>query len=532
MRLSIAQITSFSQALTIVPARDAQRVVERVVWDTRALQAGALFIALPGEKADGNDFLCEAFAKGAAVAIASRRPTEAERHAAEQNRAALLYAPDGQLALQRLASAWREQLRARVVGITGSSGKTGTKALIAAVLERAFLTVSSLGNRNNEVGLPATVLAASASTEALVVEMAMRGLGQIEELCAIARPQVGVITNIGPVHLELLGSKEAVARAKAELISSLPDRSGIAILNGDDPYTPFIREIAQSAERELHVVLFGLGSHNDIRASAIDYDLDGRPSFELWLTDGRPHRLSLRLQGEHSVLNALAAAAVGISLGVAIPQIVDALAQAQPVPMRQVCHELADGSLLIDDCYNANPDSMGAALRLLEHLPASRVRIAALGGMGELGADEVALHESVGALVQQSGVDVLVTIGELALHYADGARAAGMDPERIISCENVEEAACALNDLRLRYAAGAPDAPAAPPDVAAPPDAPDAAPAPADAASSAPPSASSAPPSAPIILVKASRFMALEALVASVLATPIPSAEDEGGDAS
>jgi UDP-N-acetylmuramoyl-tripeptide--D-alanyl-D-alanine ligase len=468
MQLTIAQITAFSQALTIEPARDAQRVIQRISWDSRTLWPDTLFVALPGERLDGNDFIISAIEKGAAVVIASRQVSDAERQVARQHRAALLYAADAQLALQRLASAWRERLNAKVLGITGSSGKTSTKALVSAVLERAYLTVASLGNRNNEIGLPATVLSASALTEALVVEMAMRGFGQIEDLAAIARPHIGIVTNVGPVHLEVLGSKDNVAQAKAELITSLPDTQGIAILNGDDPWTPRIREVAQTFERDIHVLLFGLGSHNDIRAAHIEYDDDGHPSFDLWLRDTSPLRVTLSLRGEHSIYNALAAAAAGVSLGIDARQIVSALEQVQPVAMRQVIHQLEDGVLLIDDTYNANPDSMRAALELLARLPGDRSHVAVLGDMGELGTDEVALHEGVGEIAGRNHVDTLVTIGELARHYAHGAQAAGMDEESTIVCPSIEEALAPLDALR-------------------------------DAK--------------PIILVKASRFMGLERVV-------------------
>ncbi|MDR1082654.1 MAG: UDP-N-acetylmuramoyl-tripeptide--D-alanyl-D-alanine ligase [Coriobacteriales bacterium] len=468
MRLSIAQITEFSRALTIVPARDSHHIIQRLSWDSRTVQPDMLFVALPGDGFDGNDFIIEAFERGAAVVIASRQVTEAERLVAEQYRAALLYASDGQLALQRLASAWREMLDAKVVGITGSSGKTSTKALVSAILARAYLTVSSLGNRNNEIGLPATVLSASPSTEVLVVEMAMRGFGQIEELCAVARPHIGIVTNIGPVHLATLGSKDNVACAKAELVAALPRDTGIAILNGDDPYTPRIRELAQTFEREVRVMLFGLERHNDIRATNIDFDSDGQPSFDLLLPDGDARRVKLNLQGKHSVYNALAAATAGVQLEVDPSQIVWALEQVKPVPMRQVRHELEDGTLVIDDSYNANPDSMRAALELLGRLPKTRLRIAILGDMGELGVEEIALHEGIGEAVYLNEVDLLVTIGAMASHYGIGAQATGMDSTRIISCSDIEEAMTVLVPLREK---------------------------------------------APIMLVKASRFMGLERVV-------------------
>jgi UDP-N-acetylmuramoyl-tripeptide--D-alanyl-D-alanine ligase len=303
----------------------------------------------------------------------------------------------------------------------------------------------------------------------LVVEMAMRNLGQIEELAAIARPCVGIVTNVGPVHLELLGDKDHVACAKAELIAALPDGGGIAILNGDDPYTPRIREVAQTFERGLRVVLFGLGSHNDIRASHIEYDDEGRPAFDLWLQESSSRRVKLCLRGEHSIRNALAAAAAGVSLGVEPQKIVAALEGVQPPPMRQVSYELEDGTLLIDDTYNANPDSMRAALELLRRISPARFHIAVLGDMGELGSGEVGLHEEVGRVAHANEIDALVTIGELARHYASGAHAAGMDASRIVACSSVEEALAALAPLRKK---------------------------------------------APVILVKASRFMALERVVA------------------
>ncbi|MDR3037016.1 MAG: UDP-N-acetylmuramoyl-tripeptide--D-alanyl-D-alanine ligase [Coriobacteriales bacterium] len=472
MQLTIAQIATSSQALTVEPARDAHRLVNRLSWDSRAIQPGMLFFALPGEKVDGNDFIVEAFTRGAAVVIASRQVNEAERHAAQQHRAALLYAPDGLAALQRLASSYRETLTATVVGITGSTGKTSTKSLVSAVLEKGFLTVSSLGNRNNEIGLPATVLSASTSTEILIVEMAMRGFGQIEDLCQVARPRMGIITNIGPVHLELLGNKENVARAKAELICELPNERGIAILNGDDPYTPFIREVACTAERGIHVVLFGLGAHNDIRASHIDYDAEGRPSFDLMLRDGIPRRVALPLAGRHSIYNALAAAAAGISLNMGADPIVSALEHAHSTPMRQVRHQLENGTLLIDDTYNANPDSMRSALEVLARLNPARLHIAVLGDMGELGEGEAALHEEVGAVVGQTGVDVLVTVGPLASSIAQGARATGMDESCIINCEDIDEALKVLAGYRAQ---------------------------------------------APIILAKASRFMGFERVVDALM---------------
>ena len=472
MLLSISQITKLSNALTLVPARDQNLVIQKLSWDSRTVQPGMLFIAMNGETFDGNDFIIEAFEKGAAAVLASRQVNEAERLTAQRHRAALLYVTDALEALQRLATEYRDMLDVKVVGITGSSGKTSTKAFVNAVLEKAFLTVVSMGNRNNEIGLPATVLSASPMTEILVLEMAMRGFGQIRRLCEIARPQVGIITNIGSAHLELLGSKENIVRAKAELIEALPQGSGIAILNGDDPFCPLIREIAKTDERAIKVVTFGLGQSNDFCASNIEYDELGCPSFDLLSSEGTSNRVHLSLAGSHSIYNSLAAAATGFCLGLKPKLITSALEQVQATPMRQVSHTLEDGTLLIDDTYNANPDSMRAALEVLSRLDKSRLHIAVLGDMGELGPEEEMLHREVGACVGQTGVDVLITIGSLASCYAEGALSAGMDESCIISCPNFEEAIEALVSYKDQ---------------------------------------------APIILVKASRFMCLERIVEALI---------------
>ena len=267
----------------------------------------------------------------------------------------------------------------------------------------------------------------------------MRGIGQIEQLCEIAQPDIGIVTNIGPAHLELLGSKHNIAKAKAELISSLPERRGIAILNGDDAYSSLIRELAQTHQRDLRVLQFGLERQNDIRGNHIDFDAQGHPSFDLWLTDAQPRRVSLKLQGRHSVQNALSAAACGVALGLDAQQIITALAAAQPAPMRQVSQLLADGSLLIDDSYNANPDSMRVALEVLAQQEA-RQHIAVLGDMGELGETQDQLHQDVGSIAAATKLDHLICIGSLARHYASGAIQAGMDARRISCCDSINEA--------------------------------------------------------------------------------------------
>jgi UDP-N-acetylmuramoyl-tripeptide--D-alanyl-D-alanine ligase len=450
MDISIADIARFSQAEVVVEPKDPLLRITHLTWDSRTVLPDSLFVAFAGEKADGNDYILEAVAAGAKAVIASRRPTPEDVAAARSAGAALFaVAPDGAIAaFQRLAGGYRSLLGARVAGITGSSGKTTTKDLVASVLATTWRTTATQGNYNNEIGVPATLLAAEPSmaaepTEAMAVEMGMQALGEIAELCEAAKPHVGVITNVGVAHCELLGSRENIAIAKAELIEALPDGTGIAILNGDDPYTPFIREHAKVAERDIKVILYGLGAHNDIRAAHISYDAAGRADFDLWLPDGRPRRAHLALQGEHNVLNALAAAATGQAFGVAPERVLEALANARPAAMRQEVLD-ANGTTIINDTYNANPDSMRAALGLLARLPRDRMHIAVLGDMYELGSEEEAFHREIGAFAHINHVDLLVAVGKLGAHIAQGALDIGMRPEAVILSEAAEGTASLL----------------------------------------------------------------------------------------
>ncbi|MCL1890857.1 MAG: UDP-N-acetylmuramoyl-tripeptide--D-alanyl-D-alanine ligase [Coriobacteriia bacterium] len=446
MQITLSQIAQFSAARVIVEPENSERVITHLTWDSRTVIPGSLFVALAGENTDGNEHITDALSKGAAAVLASRETSEAQLQKARETGALLLEvdAGTGLEALQALASGYRALLNATVIGITGSSGKTTTKDLVAGVLSSGFITHATQGNYNNEIGAPATVLETDPSVKALVVEMGMETLGEIALLCRIARPNIGIITNVGVAHCERLGSRENIARAKAELIESLPNATGIAILNGDDPFTPFIREIAQTNERGIRVLLYGLGSHNDIRAAHIEYDQQGHPSFDLWLPDGIARRTKVALQGEHNVYNALAAATCGHVCGIAPESITKSLANARPAAMRQETVELTAGATVINDTYNANPDSMRAALALLSRFDHERLHIAVLGDMYELGAEEERFHREVGAYAHISRADMLVTVGERAQFIAQGALDVGMQAERVIACADVDTALTAL----------------------------------------------------------------------------------------
>jgi len=358
----------------------------RVTIDSRDVGAGDLFVGLPGERVDGGRFAATALGAGAWGALV------APEHA-EGLDGVVLAAEDPLRALQDLARAWRRALGARVIGITGSTGKTSTKDILYGMLCPHRRTVATPQNLNTEIGLPLTVLSAPADTEVLVLEMGMRGEGQIAELARIAEPDVGVIVSIGPVHLELLGTVERVAAAKAELLAALPG-GGTAVVPAGEPL------LEGRIPAHVEVVTFGPGG--DVA------DLPG---------------IALPFDAAHLRRNAMAALAAARAVGVRPAGAIDVALSDR----RGQRIELASGVVVVDDCYNANPMSMRAALDELARAPGRR--IAVLGDMLELGPDEVAFHEEIGAYARDRA-DVLVTVGPLAAHMhgdhatADAAEAA------------------------------------------------------------------------------------------------------------
>jgi len=354
----------------------------RVVIDSRDVGPGDLFVGLPGARADGGTFAATALAAGAWGVLAAPEHTARARGSA---RGALLAAADPLAALQRLATAWRAELGCVVIGITGSTGKTSTKDVLRGMLEPYRRVVATEQNLNTEIGLPLTILGAPAGTQVLVLEMAMRGAGQIAELAAIARPDVGVIVNVGPVHLELLGSIEAIARTKAELLGALPAGGTAVVPAGETLLDPYVRD-------DVVTVTFGPGGDVDVL----------------------PERLALPFDSAHMRLNALAALAAARAIGVE-PAGAVRVALSR---MRGQRIELARGIVVINDCYNANPMSMRAALDDLAETARAR-RVAVLGDMLELGPGERGFHVQLGEQARAAGVELLITVGPLAQAAAE-----------------------------------------------------------------------------------------------------------------
>ncbi|MHB0977041.1 MAG: UDP-N-acetylmuramoyl-tripeptide--D-alanyl-D-alanine ligase [Candidatus Aquicultorales bacterium] len=398
--------------------------------DSRLVAQGDIFVPLKGER-DGHAYILDAVERGAAGFMTEHMTADAG--AALSKGAFALQVEDALIALQRMAAAYVKTLDCRVIGITGSTGKTTTRALIDAVLRTKLSVVSSVKNFNNEIGVPLTLLSAGLGTEACVVEMAMRGPGQIEELASIASPTVGVVTGIGQTHLELLGSVEAIAQAKAELIQGLP-AEGVAVLNADDPWTETLKEMTPA-----RVLSFGLKA-GEVRAESVELDENGNASFSIVGEDLVRTPVSLSVPGRHNVYNALAAASVGLTCGLTVEQIAAGLSEVVMPGMRLEVTKTIGGVTVVNDAYNANPDSMKAGLGVLKDMRARARRIAVLGDMLELGKAAEEAHRELGRFVAGGNTDLLVTVGELGALIAEGALTEGFDPGSVRSFASLEDA--------------------------------------------------------------------------------------------
>ena len=449
MQLTVKEIAAATGGLLCSDEDCMRKQITGITWDSRKVAAGDAFLAMPGQRVDGNDYLLAAIGNGAAMIICTRKPDDNTVAIAGEFTCPVLVVDDGVEALTKLASYWRTRLRCVVVGVTGSTGKTSTKDMLYSVLSQRYKTVATQGNNNNEIGIPYTVLRANSDTEVLIVEMGMRGMGQISAGCKIATPSIGVVTNVGVCHMELLGSREAIAQAKGEMLACLP-ATGLAVVNADDDMTDYMLEQAQVEEHSTRVVRFGRGQDACTKVANVAIGQDGCASFDLTVDNGDTVPVKLAVPGEHNIMNACAAAVVGNYLGVSADHIAAGLGAAQASGMRMEISTAPGGFTIINDAYNANPDSMRAALDTLCSMSCSGKRIAVLGGMGELGENEAALHGQVGADVAASKVDVLVCVGELAAAIAAGAKVAGATCD--IEC--VRDVAGAVEALRRIVAEG------------------------------------------------------------------------------
>ena len=441
--LTLADV--FEALINIRPAIDPTIITEAAI-DSRQSIPGSLFVAIPGEHVDGHDFVADAFQRGASFALIQHQldqkypvidlrsaPVAGLRDlpASFEHSPLCLLVENTITSLQTIARFWRRKLDLRVVGITGSVGKSTTKELIAEVLGQRYHTLKSPGNLNNEIGLPLTILRLGSGYERAVLEMGFYVPGEIAFLCDIALPQIGVVTNIGTVHAERAGSQEAIAYGKSELVQALPAApEGVAVLNYDDPW---VRPMAERTKAR--VFYYGLDPASDLWADQVEgLGLEGI-RFRLHYQSETLH-VHVPMIGQHSVHTALRAAAVGLVDGLTWQEVINGL-QASHTQLRLVAVRTEAGALMLDDTYNASPESMLAALNLLSELDGNKVAV--LGDMLELGPYEKQGHEIVGVRVAEVA-DRLVTVGSRGHIIADAARRTGMPSDRVDEFENSDDA--------------------------------------------------------------------------------------------
>lgn len=419
------------------PSPSVKRRIRGISTDSRSIRRGDLFVALQGEHFDGHQFVPAVLAKGAAGAIVhDRYRWEGKRpKSVGRNEPFVFGVQDPLFAYQQLATHHRSRFTIPVVAVTGSNGKTTTKEMVASVLAQRWRTLKTEGNHNNRIGVPHTLFRLTDRHQAAVIEMGVDHRGQTTRLCEIVRPTLGLITNIGPDHLEFFGGMEGSAQAKAELLDMLP-ADGTVVLNADDAYFDYL-----AARARCRVISFGLSQRAQVRAVHVASDARRGTTFGLLLPGkSRPVAVTIKVHGTHNVTNALAAAAVAFSLNLTSVVIAQGLAKFRPAAMRsQVMGH--HGVQIINDCYNANPASMQAALQLLAGWSPARERVAVLGDMLELGRETQQMHRDVGRFAAGLPLSRLIACGPLGREIASGARDAGMPEQAIAEVADASAAA-------------------------------------------------------------------------------------------
>ncbi len=415
--------------------RGEDATASSVVTDSRRAEAGGLFFALRGEHADGHAFVADALRRGAVGAVVDHDGDVVGPK---------IEVPDAGRALLDLAADERRAMSATVVAVTGANGKTSTKDLMAAVLGARFRTHASPSSFNNEIGLPLTVLGAPEGTEVLVCEMGARRIGDVAMLCEVAHPHMTVVTNVGVAHMELFGSWEAIVTASAEPVEALA-ADGVAVLNADDHVVRGYVGLTSA-----RVVTFGTADDAHVRAEGVALGDDGRATFKLVAGQDR-EPVEVAVPGEHMVSNALAAAACGIALGLSVAECATGLKGAGVSAWRMETFTTGDGVRVVNDAYNANPESMAAGLKAARWIAREGRMITVLGHMAELGAIGFQEHERIGELTVRLRVERLVTVGEQARAIARAAVREGAPPETVAS---YDDPADALADVRAWARAG------------------------------------------------------------------------------
>ncbi|MGE5329206.1 MAG: UDP-N-acetylmuramoyl-tripeptide--D-alanyl-D-alanine ligase [Deltaproteobacteria bacterium] len=406
--------------------------IKNISTDTRKIISGDLFIPLVGDNFDGHDFIAKALEGSICGYLTSREPNIVSD-------AVIIKVDDTLKALQDIAGYYRDKFNVPIIGVTGSVGKTSTKEMIFNVLSKKFNVLKTQGNFNNHVGLPLTLLNLSKEHQAAVVEMGMSGMGEISTLSKIAKPHIAVITNIGLAHIGKLGSKQNILKAKAEIFDGM-DEDGIAVLNADDS---MLLELRNFINRNITYV--GLFEEAELKAYNIKVDESLNTNFNIKIKD-KEYLFKISVPGMHNVYNALAAIAIGLRFRIPVEQMIDAIESYKPEKMRMNIVKLNNNIKVLNDTYNANPNSMEEALKVMHQMPGAR-KIAVLGDMLELGEWTRQAHLDIGKNVVKNGINHLVTLGENSRFIAEGAAMLGMSQRKISTCNNIEEANAYLSKL-------------------------------------------------------------------------------------
>lgn len=403
MNMTLTKVAQACKGALVGDSSDPS-CIQSVVVDSRLVKQGDLFIATKGERVDGHDYIQDAFRKGALAVVCEKAPLDVK--------GPYILVEDSLSALKAIATCYRMELNIKVVGITGSVGKTSTKEFISSVLSQKYKVLKTEGNFNNEIGLPLTVCRIKDDDQVAVLEMGISDFGEMHRLSEIAKPDICVITNIGQCHLENLGSRQGILKAKSEIFDFLQEDGSVCV-NGDDDMLVTIQEVKGKSP-----IRFGLNESNDVYASSIMTNGLFGSSCNIHVKD-KSFEVTIPLPGEHMVLNALAASSVGTLLGLTTDEIAAGITSVQPLGGRSNILRL-DHHTIIDDCYNANPVSMKAAIDLLTKADTNKVAI--LGDMGELGLHEETLHREIGEYAASSDIDVLVCVGKLSAQMYAGAK--------------------------------------------------------------------------------------------------------------
>ncbi len=434
--LKIEEIEKATGGELISGALYRETVIAGISTDSRKITPGCLFIPIQGERFDGHDYINQAFETGAAAVLTHRPKVDS---GTEQ---VIIKVEDTSKAIRDIAAYYRQKFNIPFVGITGSVGKTSTKDMVADVLQQKYNVLKTEGNFNNEIGVPLTIFNLNEGHQAAVLEMGMSGVGEISRLTDIIRPDVAIITNIGLSHIEKLGSKQNILRAKLEILEGLRS-GGLLVLNGDDSMLRGLKGLLKN-----RTVFYGMDEGVDYRAVNINSRGELGTSFDITI-DNREYTVQLQVPGAHNVHNALAAIAAGYELGVPMESIINGISLFTPGKMRMDILS-AEGFRIINDSYNASPQSMEAAIKVLNGMNGGGRRIAVLGDMLELGDWTEETHRGVGKFAAGEGVDLIITVGINARFISKGATDAGYPSERTANFNTVEEAVQYLEKVLLR----------------------------------------------------------------------------------